>query len=608
MIELLQENPYRQLHESVRKILGKVSDMLRAAHRDGWDQQGFLCFDFAHPDADPEFFTVDAVRQQWRGDFIELSSEVEKANELWGRHSDDCSATVGQAFTAASPQAVECGPLARSSYHELGLALGRIAVGHLKPNVILDDELIGLDGFKRDTRKNRAGATRLNIFKVLADHKLLQRLRCGAEREGAGVLRMMPNTTGRTNGSTSPNHGHRAAHDDWLPPQSVKSLRLVRSRIGHLNRRRTAQSLIELARSLEKDTDSLRRAPSWQIVESMRTQLSEAGGLLLRLLAFGAVPMPNKPPTWLGWWTAPHPRPRFTAFRSATERLGAWPEKVGFARLAYKLDVHEHPARQEVIMSRPHGSFLRRLIFLEAASSWLGRMTGTASEIMLPDVSVRAQSTEPGSAEGSSQWIEATSDRAETAEHEHTLFLQIGRLGTRMCTFLASITAAPIDEQLLQGQSGVKDTQRLLESGARREPAAPEPEADDQVNEPHAPQAAAAERAEDGANATMLHGWPEILPALGFEAKNRNDREKVKKLNEQLGGPITKRGMRKVMANEGRLLAWWCNLEKRARERADQDCQKARQDRAVDAAMSNPGVRREAGFHDRTSPNQPGRR
>lgn len=106
------------------------------------------------------------------------------------------------------------------------------------------------------------------------------------------------------------------------------------------------------------------------------------------------------------------------------------------------------------------------------------------------------------------------------------------------------------------------------------------------------------------ADDVVLVGWKQILPELGLDPHVRKDRERVKNLNAQHDGPIEKQGRRGRIANHGRLMAWWKNLDKQAAAAAEVRGAKDKADRAQDAHLSNPGVRRELGFHDRKHPNK----
>ncbi|HEX5050562.1 MAG TPA: hypothetical protein VFZ65_02210 [Planctomycetota bacterium] len=110
--------------------------------------------------------------------------------------------------------------------------------------------------------------------------------------------------------------------------------------------------------------------------------------------------------------------------------------------------------------------------------------------------------------------------------------------------------------------------------------------------------------AEDLADDRQLVGWREILPVLGYEASDRRARELVKKLNQTTGGPIRRHGQRGVIVNRGVLIGWWRTADRRAHDAAEQRAKDNRQAREVDAHLSNPGVRRDEGFHDRGSPNK----
>jgi hypothetical protein len=106
------------------------------------------------------------------------------------------------------------------------------------------------------------------------------------------------------------------------------------------------------------------------------------------------------------------------------------------------------------------------------------------------------------------------------------------------------------------------------------------------------------------ADAKQLAGWREILPVLGRDEKSRSDREMVSKLNDSTNGPIRPRGTRGVIANHGELLAWWKVAADLSAAMAQARASADRNDSFIDKTLSNPGVRKEEGFHVKERPNK----
>lgn len=109
---------------------------------------------------------------------------------------------------------------------------------------------------------------------------------------------------------------------------------------------------------------------------------------------------------------------------------------------------------------------------------------------------------------------------------------------------------------------------------------------------------------EDPADKVQLVGWAEILPALGYEPKDRAVRDRIKKLNKCTTGPIIVDGRKPAIANRGRLIAWWKKVDKLAADQADRRSTEDKAQRQQDSFLANPGVRKELGFHDRANPNK----
>jgi hypothetical protein len=131
---------------------------------------------------------------------------------------------------------------------------------------------------------------------------------------------------------------------------------------------------------------------------------------------------------------------------------------------------------------------------------------------------------------------------------------------------------------------------------------------------PNQARASSGEKAEDQprvhpeADAKQLVGWKEILPVLGRSPSSRADRELVAKLNQEADGPIKRLGKRNVIANHGQLLTWWKTAAERAEAKAKARAKADREDRVIDSSLSNPGVRKDEGFHAKERPNTRRRR
>jgi 7-cyano-7-deazaguanine synthase in queuosine biosynthesis len=100
----------------------------------------------------------------------------------------------------------------------------------------------------------------------------------------------------------------------------------------------------------------------------------------------------------------------------------------------------------------------------------------------------------------------------------------------------------------------------------------------------------------------QLVGWNEILPALGRE-NSRSNRELIRQLSEDLGGPIKKRGLRGVIANANELAVWSQTLADRADVAARKASVVEKQAKATKSQLANRGERKDLGYHEKDRPN-----
>jgi hypothetical protein len=106
------------------------------------------------------------------------------------------------------------------------------------------------------------------------------------------------------------------------------------------------------------------------------------------------------------------------------------------------------------------------------------------------------------------------------------------------------------------------------------------------------------------ADTKQMIGWREILMALGRDPSSRRDKDRVQRLNNDTNGPIKRTGKRSVIANHGELLAWWKIAASRAEEMAHARAIADRNHSVIDRTLSNPGVRKDEGFHAKERPNR----
>ena len=293
----------------------------------------------------------------------------------------------------------------------------------------------------------------------------------------------------------------------------------------------------------------------------VRDAMDLAGRLLIRLVTKGIVRQPPPDQSWLHFSTLRFPgRGRFTTIRYASGMTGTW----GTPRSLREVICGATPFWTQLGQVKPLrtrevavGPTRHRLIFLEALAGWLADQVPGCRRIETPAIIVdvkMAGSLKPNSISLASEW----SDQ----EGSHmALYLDAARAGAQVCRHL---------RMLVQESSCEAD---VAEAPVRR---------------------ARIPRAVTRKPGRTLHGWSEILPAVGLDATSRKHKDMFRRMNRESLGPIVEVSGKSVVADEAQLLSWWEEVIAKAQAARDRQPD---QGQGGARELESPGARIERGFH-----------
>ena len=287
----------------------------------------------------------------------------------------------------------------------------------------------------------------------------------------------------------------------------------------------------------------------------VRDAMDLAGRLLIRLVTKGVVCQPPPDHSWLHFSTLRFPgRGRFTTIRYASGMTGMWGTPKPLREVIYGVTSFWSQLGQVIPLRDREvavGPTRHRLIFLEALAGWLADQVPGCRRIETPTVVVEVQVA--GSL--GPKPICLTSEWSDQEGRHRALHLDAARAGAQVCRHL---------RMLVQQSTFEADIAEAPSLRARV----------------HAPVTETPGR--------TLHGWVEILPAVGLDATSRKHKDMVKRVNRESQGPIVKVRGKSVIADEAKLLSWWNNVIGRARAACDHQPDLSR----VGASeMESPGAR-----------------